>query len=67
MAFTEESTEAAMRALAEAEEAGFGRIIHPVRLAATGTTVGAGMFETLVAIGRGATIRRLRRAVEVLG
>ncbi|MDX1419564.1 MAG: glutamate--tRNA ligase [Rubricoccaceae bacterium] len=66
-AFTEASTEAAMRQLAEDEGVGFGRIIHPVRLATTGTTVGAGMFETLVVIGRAATIRRLRRAVEVLG
>ena len=66
-AFTEESTEAAMRGLAEDEGVGFGRVIHPVRLAATGTPVGAGMFETLVAIGRDATIRRLRRAAEVLG
>lgn len=66
-AFTEESTEAVMRQLAEDEEAGFGRIIHPVRLATTGTTAGAGMFETLVLIGRGATIRRLRRAADELG
>lgn len=66
-AFTEASTEAAMRALAEDEGVGLGRIIHPVRLAATGTTAGAGMFETLVVIGREAVLRRLRRAVEVLG
>lgn len=66
-AFTEASTETVMRQLAEDEGVGFGRIIHPVRLATTGTTVGAGMFETLVAIGRSATIRRLRRAADVLG
>src|SRR5690606_29604380 len=65
--FTEASTEAAMRQLAEDEGVGFGRIIHPVRLAATGVTAGAGMFETLVLIGREATVRRLRRAAEVLG
>ena len=65
--FTVESTEAVMRQLAEDEGAGFGRIIHPVRLAATGVTAGAGMFETLVVIGREATIRRLRRAADVLG
>ena len=65
-AFTEESTEAVMRQLAEDEDAGFGRIIHPVRLATTGTTAGAGMFETLMLIGRAATIRRLRRAAEIL-
>ena len=66
-AFTEESTEAAMRQLVEDEEVGFGRIIHPVRLATTGVTVGAGMFETLVAIGRETTIARLRRAATELG
>ncbi|NNF57975.1 MAG: glutamate--tRNA ligase [Rhodothermaceae bacterium] len=66
-AFTVESTEAVMRDLAESQGVGFGRIIHPVRLAATGTPVGAGMFETLVTIGREATVRRLRRAAEVLG
>ncbi len=67
VAFTVESTEAVMRQLAEDEGAGFGRIIHPVRLATTGVTVGAGMFETLVVLGRDATIRRLRRAADVLG
>ena len=65
--FIEESTEAAMRALAEEKEVGFGRVIHPVRLATTGTTAGAGMFETLVVIGREATIKRLRKAAEMLG
>ena len=64
--FTEASTEAAMRDLAETQGVGFGRIIHPVRLATTGTIAGAGMFETLVVIGREACIRRLRKAVEVL-
>ena len=66
-AFTEASTEAAMRQLAEDAGAGFGRIVHPVRLATTGTTVGAGMFETLVVIGREATVRRLRHSAETLG
>ena len=65
--FTEESTETAMRSLAEDEGAGLGRVIHPARLAVTGTTAGAGMFETLVVVGREATVRRLRRAAEVLG
>ena len=56
-----------MRQLAEDEGAGFGRIGHPVRLAATGTSVGAGLFETLVVIGKEATVRRLRSAASVLG
>ena len=66
-AFAEARTEDAMRQLAEREEVGFGRIIHPVRLAVTGTSAGAGMFETLVLIGREACVRRLRRAADVLG
>ena len=66
-AFTVESTEATMRRVAEEREAGFGRIIHPVRLATTGTPAGAGMFETLALIGKDETVRRLRRAAEVLG
>ena len=66
-AFTLESTEAAMRAMTEDLGVGFGRIVHPVRLAATGTTVGAGLFETLLVIGREETIQRLRRAAETLG
>ena len=65
--FTEGSTEAVMRQLAEDRAVGFGRIIHPARLAVTGLTAGAGMFETLVVVGREATIHRLRRAAEVLG
>jgi len=64
--FNEASTEDAMRQLAEAEGVGFGQIIHPVRLATTGVTAGAGMFETLVVIGRDATIRRLRAAADAL-
>ena len=61
-AFTEETTEQAMRGLAEREEVGFGRIIHPVRLAVTGTSAGAGMFETLVVLGQETVVRRLRKA-----
>ena len=66
-AFDLETTEGAMRDLAEAEGVGFGRIVHPVRLAVTGTTVGAGMFETMVAVGQAACVARLRRAADVLG
>ena len=65
--FTEESTEAALRALAEAHEAGAGRIIHPTRLAVSGTNVGPSLFGMLAVLGRRTCVRRLRRAVEVLG
>ena len=65
--FTEETTEAALRALAEEHEAGAGRIIHPTRLAVSGTNVGPSLFGMLTVLGRETCVRRLRRAVEVLG
>ena len=65
--FSEETTEAILRALAEEHEAGAGRIIHPTRLAVSGTTVGPSLFGMLAVLGRETCVRRLRRAVEVLG
>ncbi len=65
--FTEASTEASMRDLVESQGVGFGQLIHPVRLATTGTTAGAGMFETLVLIGKDACVRRLLSAADALG
>lgn len=65
--FTEEATEAALRALAESREAGAGRIIHPVRLAVSGVSQGPGLFELLAVLGKDRVVRRIRRAVEVLG
>jgi glutamyl-tRNA synthetase len=64
--FTSETTEAELRALAAAEGTGAGRIIHPVRLAVSGTTAGPSLFDLLVALGREAVVRRLRRAAETL-
>ncbi|MEP7218119.1 MAG: glutamate--tRNA ligase, partial [Bacteroidota bacterium] len=45
-----------------AEELGLsaGKLIHPLRLAITGRQVGAGMFETMVVLGQGISITRLR-------
>ena len=66
-AFDAATAEAALRALAEAEGVGAGQLIHPVRLAVTGVTAGAGLFETLVVLGCEAVVRRLRRAADRLG
>jgi len=64
--FTAEATEAELRALAEAEGAGAGRIIHPVRLAVSGTPAGPSLFDLLAALGRDTVVRRLRRAADTL-
>ena len=65
-AFTVETSEGALRDLAEAEGVGFGQVVHPARLAVTGVAVGAGLFETMDFLGREACVRRLRAAAERL-
>ncbi len=54
--------EAALRALAEAQGVGAGKIIHPVRLAVSGVSFGPGLFELLETLGRDCCVRRLRAA-----
>lgn len=51
-----------------AEELGINRapVIHTLRVAATGTTAGPGLFETLEVLGRDTVLRRLQRAKEWL-
>jgi len=39
-----------------------GVLVHPVRVALTGKTVGPGLFDTMVVLGRERTVRRLREA-----
>ena len=65
--FTAESTERILRELAEGREAGAGRIIHPTRLAVSGVSFGPSLFHMMEVIGRETCVRRIRRAVEVLG
>ena len=65
--FDEASVEAALRALAEEKGVGAGRIIHPVRLALSGVTFGPSLFAMMEVLGKETCLRRLRRAVEVLG
>ncbi len=61
---TEEAAEAVVNRVAEAMGTSRAPVIHTIRVAVTGTTVGAGLFETLRTLGRETVIRRLRRAME---
>lgn len=65
-AFTMENIEAALRQVAEKNEVGGGRVIHPVRLAVTGVGVGPGLFEILQILGKEAVIRRLKKGAEII-
>ena len=66
-AFDAEQAEAVLRALAEERGAGAGRIIHPVRLAVSGVSGGPSLFEMMEVLGREVCVRRIRKAVGVLG
>ena len=58
--WTTASTEAALRATAEAEGVSAGKLIHPVRLALTGVTVGAPLFDVVELLGKATSLRRLK-------
>ena len=63
--FTCENTEAAMQALMDEENIKVGEIIHAVRVATTGKSVGIGVFETLVVLGKESALKRIARALEL--
>ena len=55
-----EAIEAAVRGAIEDLGVKSGDVIHPVRAAVTGRTVGAGLFETIQVLGRERSVKRLR-------
>ncbi|HKZ27962.1 MAG TPA: glutamate--tRNA ligase, partial [Rubrobacteraceae bacterium] len=62
--WTEGAIEEAVRGLAEEKEKGARHLIHPLRFAATGRTVSAGLFETLALLGRERTLLRMKKVLE---
>jgi glutamyl-tRNA synthetase len=60
--WSEEAIEATVRGLAAEKEKGARHLIHPLRFVATGRTVSAGLFETLVLLGRDRTLLRAEKA-----
>ncbi len=56
--------EAVVRGYAEELGLSAGKLIHPIRLCITGRRVGAGMFETMVVLGRERSLERLRSYAE---
>ena len=65
-AFDPVSTEAALRALAEARGVKAGVLIHVVRVAVTGKTVSPGLFDVLALLGRDRVRARLAAARALL-
>lgn len=65
--FDEKSIEEAIRSAAAAHGIGAGKLIHPLRLALTGISIGPGLFELMAVLGKETCLRRIKRAIEVLG
>lgn len=65
-AWDEVTLEEEVRSLAEELGVGAGKLIHPLRLAVTGRGSSPGIFEVLVLLGRGETLKRLAAAWEHL-
>ena len=64
--FTHDATESALRLYSEEQGVKAGLLINAARTALTGQSVGPGMFDIMVTLGRGATVDRLRRAAALL-
>jgi glutamyl-tRNA synthetase len=60
--FTHAAIEAVFREFAEERGIKAGPIIHPARMAVSGLTKGAGLFEMMEVLGRERVVERMRRA-----
>jgi glutamyl-tRNA synthetase len=60
--FTRQSIEEVFRALAEERQLKPAALIHPARLAVSGKTSGAGLFEMMELLGQDRVVKRLRGA-----
>jgi glutamyl-tRNA synthetase len=65
--FTAAATDAALHALAERTGRGMGDLVHPVRVAVSGTGVGPGLFEMLAVLGQARVVARIRRTLDRYG
>ena len=63
--WTAGSIEAALRALPERLEVGFGKVAQPIRVAVTGSSVSPPLFESLELLPRGTVLARLDAALPV--
>ncbi len=64
--FNLETTEKAYRELSEELGIKAGQIIHPTRLALSGRTMGPGLFDIMIILGKEKTLKRLERAVQYI-
>lgn len=60
--FSAEELESACRELAEEKGIKAGDVIHPTRMAISGTTQGAGLFEMMEVLGKDKVLERMKRS-----
>jgi len=61
-----EDFENALRSTAEKLDVGAGKLIHPLRLAVSGTGQGPGLFDLLFTLGKEEVIKRINTALETI-
>ena len=64
--WTHDSIEEAVRQVGEEMGLSGGQVIHPIRMAVTGRTVGPGLFESMAVLGKGRVLQRLQRTLALI-
>jgi len=64
--FTAKGVEAAVRGLSQELEIKSAQLIHPMRVALSGTTAGPGLFEMAEVLGKDKVLKRLHRAIQYI-
>jgi glutamyl-tRNA synthetase len=62
-AFEPAALENALKAFVAERDVKVGQLVHPLRYAVTGRTVGLGLYEGLAILGRERSLARIRRAL----
>jgi glutamyl-tRNA synthetase len=62
--FNASTTEAALRAMAEERGEGAGALVHPVRVAVSGSSEGPSLFHMLDVLGKERILSRIARALD---
>ncbi|MGB2768213.1 MAG: glutamate--tRNA ligase [Candidatus Zixiibacteriota bacterium] len=66
VSFEKASIEQALRSLAEEMQIKPAPLIHPVRLATSGTSTGPPLFDMLELLGRDEVVKRIKKAIEFI-
>jgi glutamyl-tRNA synthetase len=64
--FNAETVEAALRSFIDSEGIKIAEIIHALRVAVTGKSVGLGMFDAMAILGKESCLHRIDRALDLL-